>query len=110
MARQAAKSAGAGIRELAQKTIYNLVATDCQPPAPQNCYEVEVPNVEWQMNRLGSKMPAIRGLEKKLDLMNELKPELGSLINDINKITDTSDLVRARQGGAEIKRMLSAQG
>lgn len=62
------------------------------------------------MNRLGSKMPALRGLEMKLDMMNTLKPELRSLVDDITRITDTSDMARAKEGGREIKRMLSAQG
>ena len=108
VARQAAKSAGDGVRALATQALGRL--TDCQPPAPRNCYEVEIPDVQWQMNRLGSKMPVLRGLEAKLDLMHELKPELKSLVNDITRITDSSDLARAREGGRRIKRMLSAQG
>lgn len=62
------------------------------------------------MNRLGGHMPALRGLEMKLDMMHELKPELKSLADDISRITDSSDMVQARAGGQEIKRMLSAQG
>jgi len=75
-----------------------------------DCYEFEIPDVQWQMNRLGAKMPALKELEVKLDLMRELKPELKSLANDITRLTDTSDLVKARQGGKQIKKMLSAQG
>lgn len=55
-------------------------------------------------------MPALRGLESKLDMMHKLKPELKSLVDDINQITDTSDLARAREGGRAIKRMLTNQG
>lgn len=61
------------------------------------------------MNKLGSKMPVLRGLEKKLDLMNELKPELRSLANDISSIADPTDVVQARQGREEVRRMLNDQ-
>ena len=59
------------------------------------------------MNKLGGTLPALRGLESKLDMMRQLKPEIRSLANDINSITDTTDLARARQGGGAIKRMLT---
>jgi len=44
------------------------------------------------MDRLGSKVPTLKQYEVKLDIMNELKPELKDIVNDINKITDTSDV------------------
>lgn len=51
------------------------------------------------MNKLGGKMPALRSLEMKLDMMNELKPELKSLVDDVTKITDSSDMIKAKEGG-----------
>lgn len=108
VARQAARGAGNDVRELASKALGRL--GDCQPPTRRDCYEIEIPDVQWQMNRLGSKLPALKGLEMKLDLMHELKPELSSLANDITRITDPSDLRQAREGGRAIKRMLDAQG
>lgn len=103
-ARQAAKIAGDGVRDLANKALNRL--DDCRPPAPRYCYEIEIPDVQWQMNRIGSKMPVLQNLETKLNMMNNLKPELKSLVNDISRITDTSDIEQARAGGRQIRRML----
>jgi len=46
----------------------------------------------------------------KLDMMHSLQPELKGLVDDITRITDPVDMAKARAGGEEIKRMLSAQG
>lgn len=62
------------------------------------------------MDRLGSKVPTLKQYEVKLDIMNELKPELKDIVSDINKITDTSDVEEAKRGGEMIKKALTEQG
>jgi hypothetical protein len=45
-------------------------------------------------------------LRHKVDLMNELNPELKSLIRDIDDITDMSDMKIAKKAGKIIKEAL----
>jgi len=92
------------VSALATKAFQSLTQAD----QGQKYYEYQVPNVQWEMDRLGGTLPALKTLESKLDLMNQLKPELKSLVDDINSITDTSDLSRAKEGGRAIKRMLTS--
>lgn len=51
------------------------------------------------MNVLGSKIPAIQSMEKKIDSMKSLDPELKSLADEISAITDMSDMEAAEEGG-----------
>lgn len=62
------------------------------------------------MDNLGSKIPTINGLGKKLDMMNELHPELKSLVKDITAITDMRDMEEAKVGGQAIKKVLDLEG
>ncbi len=58
------------------------------------------------MKTLGSKIPAVQNLRHKVDLMNELNPELKSLIREIDDITDMSDMKVAKKAGKIIKAAL----
>jgi hypothetical protein len=58
------------------------------------------------MKNLGSKIPAVQNLRHKVDLMNELNPELKSLIREIDDITDMSDMKIAKKAGKIIKNAL----
>ena len=62
------------------------------------------------MNVLGSKIPAIQSMEKKIDSMKSLDPELKSLADEISAITDMSDMEAAEEGGQAIKTVLKAEG
>ena len=83
---------GKGVKALADTALEKL--DKCKQPGQitRECHDSTVPDVQWQMDRLGSKVPTLKQYEKKLDVMNELKPELKDIVSDINKITDTSDV------------------
>jgi hypothetical protein len=51
-------------------------------------------------------MPVLNALEKKYDMMRELKPSLDSLVKDISEITSFDDMRAAKEGGKVIKKIL----
>ena len=66
----------------------------------------KIPDLEAKINEITSEVPALDCLEKKVGLMNELNPELKSLVKDINEVTNDEDMKAAKKGGEAIKKAL----
>ena len=69
----------------------------------------ECPEIEADLYKLGSKIPKLNALEKKLKTMKQLKPNLKNLIKEIDIISDMRDIKVAEEGGKSIKKVLDAE-
>jgi len=94
------------IKDLASKAL-NKASEPCTTP---DCAQPRaVPDIQEKIGSIAAKVPTLDALEHKLDLMNDLHPELKSLVRDLNDITNFEDMTEARKGGEVIKKALEKQ-
>ena len=66
-----------------------------------------VPDIGEPIGTIAARVPVLKVLEGKLDMMHDLHPELKSIASDLDDITDFSDMRAARHSGDYLKHMLN---
>ena len=64
-----------------------------------DCKPRNIPDIRATVGQIAKHVPTLDALEKKLDDMNQLHPELKSLLKDLNDITNFDDMKAAHKGG-----------
>jgi hypothetical protein len=99
-ARSLVREAHDEVAELAKK------ALEVTKEKQIECAKKNIPDLQATVGALAKKVPTLDALERKLDMMNDMHPELKVLEKDLNEITDFSDMKLAHKGGETIRKAL----